>query len=117
MQDIVGTTWPVFIGVTVILMGGASYMTGQALAGRWRPEWQILPYGALLGLADRFLVYALFDGELLSLSGYVVDTGLIGLIAFAAYRKTRARKMVTQYPWLYQRHGLFNWRERSDAAS
>lgn len=117
MQDIVGTTWPVFVGVTVILIGGASYMTGQALAGRWRPQWQIVPYGLLLGFADRFLVYALFDGELLSLSGYVVDTLVIGVIAFASYRKTRARKMVTQYPWLYERQGLFGWRDRSHETS
>lgn len=116
MQETLGTTWPVFIGVTLILIGGAGYMTGQALAGRWRPVWQVLPYAMLLGFADRFLVYALFDGELLSVTGYVVDTVLIGLISFASYRKTRARKMVTQYPWLYERRGLFGWRERSGAA-
>jgi len=28
-----------------------------------------------------------------------------------AYRVIRAHKMVTQYPWLYQRAGLFSWRK------
>jgi hypothetical protein len=29
---------------------------------------------------------------------------------------TQARKMVKQYPWLYERSGLFSWRERSVVA-
>ena len=30
-----------------------------------------------------------------------------------AYQVTRARWMVTQYPWLYERAGLFSWREKA----
>jgi len=34
-------------------------------------------------------------------------------IASLAYRLTQARKMVSQYPWLYDRAGLFGWRTKS----
>ena len=112
MQAIVGTTLPVFIGVTLVLMGAAAYMTGQALAGKWRPSWQVYAYCVLLGLGDRFAVFALFQGDLASLSGYLIDTVILTAIAVFAYRTTMARKMVSQYPWLYERAGLFAYRDR-----
>jgi hypothetical protein len=37
---------------------------------------------------------------------------MLGAILLAAYYLTRARKMVQQYPWLYERRGPFGWRER-----
>jgi len=33
-------------------------------------------------------------------------------IAAFAYRLTRVRQMVQQYPWLYERKGLLGWEER-----
>ena len=59
---------------------------------------------------------ALFGGQLLSLTGYIIHTAILTVICLAAYRMTQARKMVKQYPWLYERSGLFSWRERSSAA-
>lgn len=105
---------PVFIGLTVILAGGAAYMMGQALAITWRPIIYVAIYSLLLGAADRFLVFALFDGELLSLSGYLIDTLVLMAIALMAYRITRVNRMISQYPWIYQRKGLFNWVEISE---
>jgi hypothetical protein len=101
-----------FLGLTLLLFGAAALATGRALARHWRPAWQIVPYAALLGLGDRFLLYALFDGELLSVSGYVI--GALILLAFAAlaYRATLARRMVRQYPWLYEPAGPLSWRAR-----
>ena len=87
-------------------------MTGQALANTWRPAWQMLPYGLMLGFADRFLVWGLFGGDGLSVSGYVIDTAYLIAVGFAAYRLTRARRMVTQYPWLYERAGPFGWKDK-----
>ena len=113
MQELVGTNLTVFIGLTVIIMGFASYMTGQALANTWRPSWQLVPYVMLIGCADRFLVYGLFDGELWQLSGYIIDTVVLLLIAAAAFRLNRARKMVSQYPWLYELTSPLTWREKS----
>lgn len=112
MENLIGTTIPVFIGVTVILSGFAAYMTGQALAATWRPVWQAFLYSLLLGLADRFLTWALFQGELLLLSGYLIDTLVILLITLMAYRLTLARRMAAQYPWIYERSGPFSWRDK-----
>ena len=112
MEELIGTTWPVFIGVTFVLSGFAAYMTGQALAATWRPVRQVFLYGLLLGLADRFLTWALFQGELLLLTGYLIDTAVIIGIALLAYRMTLAHRMTAQYPWIYERAGPFTWRKK-----
>jgi hypothetical protein len=112
MDSLLGTSPQVFIGVTCIIIGFAAYMTGQAMSNTWRPAWQLFVYCALLGLASRFLIFSLFDGELLSLTGYVIDVVVLIAIAWFAFCLTRARKMVNQYPWLYERSGLFRWKTR-----
>ena len=55
MESMLGTSLGVFIGITVIVMGFAAYMTGQALGNTWKPAWHAVVYGILLGFADRFL--------------------------------------------------------------
>ena len=115
MESILGTSIGVFLGVTVALMGFTAFMTGQALANTWKPIWHAIVYAALLGLVARFLIFALFEGELLSLSGYLADTAVLIVIALFAYRISQARKVVSQYPWLYERAGLFGWRRRGPA--
>lgn len=116
MIPILGATLPVFIGITVVLIGFAAWMTGQGLARGWKPMWQMIPYGLLLGGADRFLTWGLFNEEntdiLWLLSGYLIDTAVISAIMFLAYRFTQSGKMVSQYPWLYERAGPFGWREK-----
>lgn len=112
MSELLGNGLGTFIGITLILAGGAGFLTGQALARNWRPLWQAFIYGALLGFADRFIIYALFGGDLLSLTGYLVDTAVIIAIALIGYRITLAHNMVAQYPWLYESSGLFGWREK-----
>lgn len=111
-ENISGTTPRVTLAVTLVLMGGCALMTGRALALNWRPVWQLVFYCLLLGLGDRFLVFALFGGELLSLPGYLIDTALLLSIAAIAFRVSRARQMVRQYPWLYERAGPLGWRTR-----
>ena len=64
-------------------------------------------------LAPFFLVFALFEGELLNPLGYGIDATLLMVVALLAFRVTRTRQMTTQYPWLYQRTGPLSWRERS----
>jgi len=97
---------------TVVIMGGAGYMTGQAIASTWRPAWQSVAYGLLLGAADRFFVFALFDGTLLSLSGYLLDTVVITAVCLVGFRLKQVSKIVGQYPWLYERVGYFSLRSR-----
>jgi hypothetical protein len=113
MEALLGTSWGVFVGVGVVLFGFGAFMTGQALAQTWRPMVQLVPYTLLLAAAARFFMFALFDGRLLSLSGFVATWVVLLAICAAAYRMTRARRMVVQYPWLYERAGLFTWRPKS----
>jgi hypothetical protein len=112
MEEMLGTSLPVFVAVTLVFMGGAACLTGQALAATWRPLAHLILYCFLLGLTDRFLVWSLFQGELLSLSGFLVDTLLITGFALVAYRITRISKTVSQYPWLYERDGLWRYRAK-----
>lgn len=99
----------VYIGLTLFVFGFAAVMTGVALANNWRPFRQVLFYTVLLGAADRFLVYALFDGPLLSLTGYLIDSVSLLMIASLAYRIARVRKLTSQYPWRYRRRGWLGW--------
>jgi len=112
MEALLGTSIGVFIGVTVFLSGFAAFMTGHALASTWRPVWQLWLYILLLGFADRFLTWALFQSALLSPTGYAIDTAVLMVIGLLAFYLTRARQMAAQYPWLYERSGPFTWRER-----
>ncbi len=114
MQTLLGTSMWGSILVTVLVMGFAAFMTGHALAGTWKPMWQAVLYCVLLGFADRFLNFSLYDGELLSLSGYLIDTAFLVAVGLFAYRLAQARKMVSQYPWIYERAGPLNWREKSN---
>jgi hypothetical protein len=111
LSAILGGTVPSFCAMAV-LFAVAAGMTGQALARNWRPAWQVVPYALLLGGSDRFLLFALFGGALLSATGYAVISLLLLLAAIAAYRRAQAWRMVRQYPWLYERAGWFAWRAR-----
>jgi hypothetical protein len=116
MEALLGTSIGVFVGLTVIIAGGAAIMTGRALADGWKPVWQVVSACFGLALADRFLVYALFGGDLLSLSGFLIDFAVLTALALLAHRVTLVRKVVSQYPWRYERVSLFNYRERPGQA-
>ena len=113
MDLLSGNGLGVFIGVTLCVTGFTAYMTGQAVANTWKPVWHAVTYALLLGLVDRFLIYALFEGELLSPAGYAIDSAVLVAIALLAFRIAKVRRMVQQYPWLYARTGPFSWREKS----
>ena len=113
MEDLLGSSLGVFIGLNVILFGIASWMTGRALAETWKSLWLTLPYSLLLGFGSRFLTYALFEGVFLSVRGYVISTAVLWFIMFVAYRLNRARLMIQQYPWMYERRWLFAWRAKA----
>lgn len=100
----------VFLLVTILLGGGAAWLTGRAVAGTWRPVWQLPFYMLLLAISVRFIHLALFEGTFLSLHYYVVDALTCLVFGALGYRLTRARQMVTQYAWLFNRKGLLGWR-------
>jgi Domain of unknown function (DUF6867) len=103
----------VFVLVTVFLGGGAAWLTGRAIAGTWRPWWQVPVYMLILGVAVRFFHYALFDGTFVSPYYYTVDTLICLLFGFLGFRLTRVQQMVTQYAWINARRGLFGWARRA----
>lgn len=102
----------VFVLVTLLLGGGAAWLTGRAIALTWRPWWQLVGYMLILGLTVRFVHYALFGGTLLSLYYYMIDTAICFIISLFGYGVTRAGQMATQYPWINKRTGPFSWRRR-----
>lgn len=113
MIAILGATLPVFLGVTLVLAGGAAHQAGHAMSLHWRPRWQVVFYMCLLAGGARFVTFALFDGALLHGPGYLIDAAVLTAIALLSYQRTRARYMVRQYPWLYEPDGLLGWRERA----
>jgi NO-binding membrane sensor protein with MHYT domain len=87
----------VFLLVTVVLGGGAAWLAARAIALNWRPWWNVAFAALLIGLAVRFIHFALFGATLLSPHYYVVDTIIVGLSGLLSYRVTRARQMARQY--------------------
>jgi Domain of unknown function (DUF6867) len=103
----------VFLLVTVILGGGAAFLAGRAVAATWRPWWQVAAYMFILGGAVRFFHYALFQGTLLSLHYYFVDTLVCMVAGYLGFRSQRARQMVTQYRWINGPSGPMRWRRKA----
>ena len=104
-----------FLLITVIMGGWAAWMTGRAIALTWRPFTALIAYLFILGAAVRFIHFALFGGTLLSAHYYIVDTIVLLVIGSLGFRYYRARMMTSQYRWLYERTGLFSWREKASA--
>lgn len=101
-----------FVFVTVILGGGAAWMTGKAMAETWKSQFTLTLYLLLLGAVVRFAHFALFEGHLLSLQFYLVDTVILLVFGFLGFRYSRTNQMVTQYHWLYERVSPLSWRSR-----
>ena len=102
----------VFILVTVILGGGTAALTGRAIAMTWRPWWQVLAYGLILGAVVRFFHYALFDGTLLSAHYYLIDCAVCLAFGLLGFRAARAAQMVRHYRWINESSGPLRWRRK-----
>jgi hypothetical protein len=105
------TIW-LFLLVTVVMGGWLAWMSGRAVAKAWKPTFQLVLYILVLGLAVRFIHFALFEATLLTLHYYIVDTIVLMAFGFAGWRYNRARQMTTQYRWLFERTGPFSWKAR-----
>jgi hypothetical protein len=102
----------IFLLVSVVLGGGAAALAGRAIARTWRPIWQVVAYGFILGAAVRFIHFSVFNGTLLSAHFYLVDTAVCIAFGFLGFRACRASQMVTQYHWLIEPAGALRWRRR-----
>ena len=94
-----------FLLVTVILAGGAAYLTGRAVAQSWLSIAQLALYVLLLNFATRFIHFALFGGSLLTIQYFLVDLVVLLAIAFVGFRITRGRQMARQYRFRSQPRG------------
>ena len=110
-EDYIG----LFVLVTIIMGGGAAWLAGRAIASTWRPWWHVAFYMLILGLAVRFIHFALFDGTLLSLQFYAVDTIVCLIFGYLGFRVTRVAQMTTQYAWINDRAGFLRWTRRTAA--
>ena len=114
MRHLLGGDAGPFLGIA-LLLGLAAVLTGRAMAETWRPWWQLLPTALAFAVADRLLLSALFEAKLSSLAGFAAALVLLLAAIAVGYYGARARKMVRQYPWLYEPNGPFGWRpKRSD---
>jgi hypothetical protein len=104
----------VFLVLTVIAGGGASYMGGRSLALGWKPIWMLVIYMMIFGAGLRFIHFALFQDTLTSVQYYIAQTLIIIGFALLGYRMTRTSQMTEQYPWLYERTGPLTWRPKSN---
>ena len=93
------TVWE-FLLVTVVLAGGAAYLTGRSVANSWDGRTHLVIYMVLLAAATRFIHFALFDGTLLSAYYYIIDLIVLLAIATTGFRITRAKQMARQYRFL-----------------
>ncbi len=116
------------IAFTIGLFGFLSFMTGMSVARSWQSIRAILAYSLLLAVGERFMVQAIVfdrfymiidifwsaeDGLSLAFDlHYFVSLAICATIGSVAYYATRASLMVRQYPWLYERAGVFGWRLR-----
>src|SRR5215204_2100068 len=105
----------IFLLVSVAMGGGAAWLAGRAIAATWRPWWHVAFYVLILGLAVRFIHFALFEGTLLSLQFYAVDTMVCLILGFLGFRATRVAQMTTQYRWINSRAGFLRWARRGAA--
>ena len=115
LTALLGTSPAIFIGLTVVLVGGAAILTGRAVANNWKPAWQVVASCFGLALADRFLIYALFQGELISPSGILIHFIVLTVMGLAAWQIAKVGKLVNQYPWRYRRTSPFGYTELNDA--
>jgi hypothetical protein len=111
VRHLLGGDTGAFFGMT-ILFGIAAVLTGRAMAETWRQAWQIVPTALALGVTEHFLLFALFGAKLWSPGGFAVASVLLLTVIAASYYSARARKMVRQYPWLYEASGPFGWRPK-----
>lgn len=115
MEPMVETSWTIYLVITGGLFGWAALMTGQALAATWRSPWFLGPYSLLLAAGSRFIAWSLYDGDLGSVGAFALAVAILLPIALISYRLEQVRRMVRQYPWLYEPATLFTWRDRGSS--
>ena len=87
----------IFVLVSVVMGGGTAYISGRAIAQTWRPFWHAMAYALVLGLAVRFIHFALYQEVMLSARNYLIDCAVLCIAAAVGFMRTRATQMRDQY--------------------
>jgi hypothetical protein len=95
--------WRVFVGVTLVLGGLASFASGRAVARAWRPLWLLPLYALLLAAAIRFLHWSLFREPLAALPAALIAYGWSLAVQGLSWRLAHGALMRRQYPFLTRR--------------
>ena len=90
----------VFILVSMLMGASTAFVAGRAIAETWRPFWHAVTYALVVGLAVRFIHFALFQEVLVSAGNYFIDCAVLIAAATAGYTATRRRQMLQQYDFL-----------------
>ncbi len=101
-----------FALITVLMGGWTAWRTGKSAAEGWSKYSTLVIYTLLLGVAIRFIHHALFNGSMLTLQYYAVDTVILLLFATAGYRYYRTKQMTNNYYWLYEKASPFSWKAK-----
>lgn len=95
----------VFIGVTLVLGGLASFAAGRAVALSWRPLWLLALYGLPLAFAARFLQWSLFGEPLGAPVAALIAYGWMVFAQGVAWRRAHGALVKKQYPWIAEKTG------------
>lgn len=98
--------------VFMALCCAAAWMIGKSIATDWKSIVSLVLGLLVLGLGARFLHFALYEAQFISVSRYVVDTAILMLVGFVGFRFKRTNQMTTQYHWLYEKVSPLTWRAR-----
>lgn len=90
----------VFVGVTLVLGGLASFAAGRAVALTWRPLWLLPLYGVPLAFAIRFLQWSLFGEPLAAPLAALTAYGWTLAVQSLAWRLAHSALVKRQYPWI-----------------
>ncbi|CDZ50726.1 DUF6867 family protein [Neorhizobium galegae] len=97
----------------VLIIGfWTAWRSGKAAAEGWNGYRTVVVYTLLLGVAMRFLHYALFQGPFISPFYYVLDVIVLLVFSSAGFRIRRTRQMVQNYYWLYEPTSAFSFKKK-----
>ena len=91
--------WRVFLGVTLVLGGLASFASGRAVARAWNRPTLLLLYGLFLAAALRFLHWSLFQEPLGAPGAALIAYGWSLAIQGLSWRLAQRALMRRQYPF------------------
>ncbi|WP_105400331.1 DUF6867 family protein [Neorhizobium sp. T7_12] len=97
----------------VLIIGfWTAWRSGKAAAEGWNGHTTVVVYTLLLGVAMRFLHYALFQGPFISPFYYIIDVAILLVFSSAGFRIRRTRQMVQNYYWLYEPASAFSFKKK-----